>query len=249
MSFAARPLIAARTIERCAGCGVERAVGAAAACRCAVPRWSLFCTRCAKAIGEPVCPHCLEVAQVNGEKLRASLDAALVRHGRLAGATAAADRLASRAEAVLANLGVAAVLPAMPAWAEALADKNRPDPDAIYRSRSQTAAVANLRLEAAAVRVALDALGYSGRPIDEKLSKTVAEARAAAAALATWDGLAAGHEHESALRTAAESLAAGLGAGETMIDTVKNRNLDRLAAAGAARARAVEACAKILEPG
>jgi len=34
-----------------------------------------------------------------------------------------------------------------------------------------------------------------------------------------------------------------------MIDTVKNRNLDRLAAAGAARARAVEACAKVLEPG
>lgn len=244
--FAGASLLAARTVERCAGCGAERAPGTSAPCRCAAPRWSLFCTRCAKAIGEPVCPHCLEVARVNGAKLRGALDAALVRHGGLAGVGGAADRLATRADSVLANFGVRSVLAPMPAWAEALADKNRPDPDAIYRSRSQTAAVANLRLEAAAVRVALDALGYSGLPLDEKLAKLAREARDGAALLASWDGLAAGHDQELALREAAEATSAALSTAETLLGSVKTRNLDRLSAAAAARARAVEAAAKVL---
>jgi hypothetical protein len=108
------------------------------------------------------------------------------------------------------------------------------------------AAVSDLRLEAASVRVALDRLGYLGTPVEDKLSKTVADGSTAAAALAAWDGLAADSVQEHELREAAETLAASDQTTGTLLDSVKRRDLSPLVEAVVRRDRAVTACGRSL---
>jgi len=203
-----RAILAARAIERCAGCRTERPRGSAAACRCAAPRWQPYCTRCVKPFEGDLCPHCLAIAETNGRKLRASLDGLLAREGGLAGAASSLARLRDRVESTLREFGLDSAAAPLPAWATALADPKGALPPGADRSRPKMAAISELRLEEAGLRNALAALGYSGRPSDEKLRKTLDAATAAAAVLAEWDGLSAGAEHEQSLRSAADALAA-----------------------------------------
>lgn len=253
-------LLRARAVERCAACGTERARGTATTCRCATPRWQPFCARCARAFEGEVCPACLEVARANGVKLRAALDAACTRPGAGAAAGSAASRsstpppspldaaiaahhlLRERAARVLANFGIAAQVAPLPAWAARLADSRAPLPPGTEHSRAKMAAVRDLRLEDAAVRVALEALGYNGLPSEEKLERLLAEADAAAAALAAWDGLSAGADADAILRRAADLLVANDAQADRLLETLTRRDLGRLLDAGERRARAVAAC-------
>ena len=237
-----RTLLAARMAERCDGCGAERARGSDAFCRCAQPRWRSFCTRCVKPVDGELCPHCVAVAEANGRKLKTVLDESLARDGGLAGAPSAHARMKSRAEATLREFGIDSAAAPLPEWAARLADKASPLPPGAEHSRPKLNAITELRLEDASVRVALANLGYTGRPTDEKLQKTVAQADDALAVISGWDGLAAGADHEALLRGAAASLSAAIATAGTLMETLRRRDLSRLVEAGVRRARAVRNC-------
>ncbi|MFM7134539.1 MAG: hypothetical protein ACKO0W_09510 [Planctomycetota bacterium] len=241
-SLAGATALDARVVERCAGCA-ERPRGSAGGCRCATPRFAPYCTRCVKTVPGAPCPHCLEVARANGASLGREIDGLLAKHGGRAGAAAAAARLESRVATLLGEFSIDAVAPALPAWAEPLVDAKTP----AERSRAEAAALSDLRLEQAAVRLAIDGLGYAGRPTEEKLRRIVDESRGQSALLASFDGLAAGHEQVGAVRAAASGLASGLATAETLISSVKTRNLDRLSEAASRRDRALAACGKLFK--
>ncbi len=248
-TLSGRAMLAARVSERCETCGVERARGSTAPCRCAAARWRPFCTRCAKPIDGDLCPHCLSVAETNGRKLRANLDAALVRDGGLAGVGATFARLSARATTTLREFGLDSAVEPIPDWAARLADKSIPLPPGAEHSRVKLAAINELRVEDAAVRLALANLGYSGRPTDEKLAKAVEGAGEALALLQSWDGIAAGAEHEQTLRFAAETLAASLQTASTVLESVRRRDLSKLVEASVRRARALRNCQSALGVG
>lgn len=273
----------ARVIERCERCRAERAVGAKTPCRCSEPRWQPFCTRCARAFDATgtiatgdasvaqgiaqgvaqgiagVCPSCLETARTNGAKLKAALDARLARDGGLAGAIAASARLEARVADTLAQFGIAGVVPPLPPFAERLADPAAPLPPGASASRAKMAAISELRLEATAVRLALDKLGYLGQPVETKLARAASETAAAARVLAAWISppdmsgsagpLAADGAHEGELRAASETLAGGLSAAIPLLDSIRNRDLSRLVEAVVRRDRAVRQCGSALGVG
>jgi len=247
--LAGRALLAARVAERCTGCGAERPRGSDAFCRCAAPKWRPFCTRCARAFEGELCPNCLEVAQVNGGKLRTALDEILARDGGLSGAPAAHARMKSRAESTLREFGLDAAIAPLPTWAARLVDKNLALPPGAEHSRPKMAAINELRLEEAAVRLALTNLGYTGKPTDEKLVKTMALAGDSLATLLAWDGLAAGADHEHALTSAASTLSASLATASTLLETIRRRDLSALVEASVRRARAMRACQTALGVG
>lgn len=240
--LSARPLLDARLVERCEACRAERARGTTGSCRCAAPRWRNFCTRCVKPVDGDACPTCLSVAEANGRKLRAVVDEALLRHGKFAGAEDAFATVRARAEGTLREFGIGSVLAAMPDWAVRLADKRVPLPPGAEHSRAKMKAISDLRLEAAAVEVALQALGYGGRPLDHKLVAAIAHGAQAAADLASWDGLSGGGEHEQRVRTAAATLANAIGQVATLVDSLRRRDLSRLVEATVRRQRALRNC-------
>lgn len=199
-----------------------------------------------RAFSGAICPKCLEIATTNGAKFRAWLETRFAREQGLHGALAAHDRLVNRVDNTLREFGLTVVAPPLPAWAERLADKTQPLPPGAAHSKMKLAAISDLRLEAASVRVALDRLGYLGTPVEDKLSKTVADGSTAAAALAAWDGLAADSVQEHELREAAETLAASDQTTGTLLDSVKRRDLSPLVEAVIRRDRAVTACGRSL---
>ena len=241
-----REILCARVSERCEGCGAERARGSEGGCRCTQPNWRNFCTRCLKRIDEDICPHCLAVAEANGRKLKGVLDSQLAREGTIAGVGAAHARIRTRAQSTLREFGIESAAAPLPEWAARIADKNIALPPGAEHSKPKMAAVNELRLEDAGVRLALTNLGYTGRPTDEKLVKTLALAEDALAIIASWDGLATGADHELRLRTAADTLAANLAAAGTLIETLRRRDLSRLVEASVRRARALRNCQSVL---
>ncbi|MEY5061845.1 MAG: hypothetical protein RIS45_1766 [Planctomycetota bacterium] len=241
-----RTLLAARMAERCDGCGAERPRGSDAFCRCTAPKWRPFCTRCARAFEGELCPNCLAVAEVNGRKLRTNLDEILARDGGLAGASAAFARVKARAESTLREFGIDAAVAPLPTWAARLVDKNLALPPGAQHSRPKMAAINELRLEEAAVRLALTNLGYTGKPTDDKLAKTVATAESALGELTSWDGLSAGGEHEQRLSSAASTLSASLSTASTLLETVRRRDLSALVEAAVRRSRALRNCQSAL---
>ena len=277
--LSAEERLRARVVKRCERCRTERAVGSTTACRCSEPAWKLFCTRCVRAFDgnaanganlansnlasanlansnlantnlAGLCPNCVEIARTNGAQLRAALDTRLVRESGLAGAVAAAARLETRATDLLREFGLASVVPPLPDFARRLADPATPLPPGASSSRLKSAAISDLRLEAAAVRIATEKLGYLGTPVEEKLQRVVADARAAAAELSAWLAspvlLAADGAHEAELRAAAEALASALGASTALIDSIRRRDLGPLVEAVVRRDRAVRACSAAL---
>jgi len=246
---AGRERLAAALSERCEACGAERPRGSEAFCRCRAPAWRPFCTRCLKPADEGGCPHCLAIAEANGRKHRVALDETLARHGGLAGIGGGASRIAVRGESALREFGIASVLAPLEPWAALLADKAVPLPPGAEHSRHKMQAINELRLEEAAVRVALADLGYAGTPTDEKLAKSLATARELHASLAAWDGLSAGADHEHALRAAAAALVNALATAESLIETLRRRDLSRLVTAAVRRQRAVRNCQSALGVG
>lgn len=272
--LSAEERLRARVVERCERCRTERAVGSTTACRCSEPAWKLFCTRCVRAFDgnaanganlansnlasanlantnlASLCPNCVEIARTNGAQLRTALDTRLVRESGLAGAIAASARLETRATDLLREFGLASVVPPLPDFARRLADPATPLPPGASSSRVKSAAISDLRLEAAAVRIATEKLGYLGTPVEEKLQRVVADARAAAAELSAWLAspvlLAADGAHEAELRAAAEALGAALGASAALIDSIRRRDLGPLVEAVVRRDRAVRACSAAL---
>jgi len=267
--LSAEERLRARVVERCERCRTERAVGSTTACRCSEPAWKLFCTRCVRAFDgnaanganlasanlansnlAGLCPNCVEIARTNGAQLRTALDTRLVRESGLAGAIAASARLETRATDLLREFGLASVVPPLPDFARRLADPATPLPPGASSSRVKSAAISDLRLEAAAVRIATEKLGYLGTPVEEKHQRVVADARAAAAELSAWLAspvlLAADGAHEAELRAAAEALAAALGASTALIDSIRRRDLGPLVEAVVRRDRAVRACSAAL---
>jgi hypothetical protein len=267
--LSAEERLRARVVERCERCRTERAVGSTTTCRCSEPVWKLFCTRCVRAfdgnaangasLAAPnlsiqglagICPNCVEIARTNSAQLRAALDTRLARESGLAGAIAAAARLETRATDLLREFGLASVVPPLPDFARRLADPATPLPPGASSSRVKSAAISDLRLEAAAVRIATEKLGYLGTPVEEKLQRVVADARAAAAELSAWLAspvlLAADGAHEAELRAAAEALAAALGASAALIDSIRRRDLGPLVEAVVRRDRAIRACSAAL---
>lgn len=240
--LSARALLVERTVERCDTCRAERPRGSAAACRCAEPRWRNFCTRCVKPLDGELCPHCLAVAEANGRKLRVVLDETLARYGGVAGAGNAFATARARAESTLREFGLGSVLTALPEWAVRLADKRVPLPPGAEHSRVKMKAITDLRLEAAAVDVALQALGYGGKPLDDKLAAAVSQGAQAAADLGSWDGLSGGGEHEQDVRTAAATLANAIGQIATLVESLRRRDLSRLVEAAVRRQRALRSC-------
>ena len=130
-----------------------------------------------------------------------------------------------------------------------LVDKNLALPPGAEHSRPKMAAINELRLEEAAVRLVLTNLGYTGRPTDEKLAKTIALAGESLAPLLAWDGLAAGADHEHALSSAASTLSASLATVSTLLETIRRRDLSALVEAAVRRARAMRTCKSILGVG
>ena len=267
--LSAEERLRARVVERCERCRTERAVGSTTACRCSEPAWKLFCTRCVRAFDgnaanganlasanlantnlAGLCPNCVEIARTNGAQLRTALDTRLVRESGLAGAIAASARLETRATDLLREFGLASVVPPLPDFARRLADPATPLPPGASSSRVKSAAISDLRLEAAAVRIATEKLGYLGTPVEEKLQRVVADARAAAAELSAWLAspvlLAADGAHEAELRAAAEALGAALGASAALIDSIRRRDVGPLVEAVVRRDRAVRACSAAL---
>lgn len=186
---------------------------------------------------------------MNGGKLRTALDEILARDGGLSGAPAAHARAKSRAESTLREFGIDAAIAQLPTWAARLVDKNLALPPGAEHSRPKMTAINELRLEDAAVRLALTNLGYAGRPTDEKLAKTVALADESLAGLLAWDGLAAGADHEHALTSAASTLSASLSTASTLLETIRRRDLSPLVEASVRRARAMRACQTALGVG
>ncbi len=252
--LSAEERLRARVVVRCERCRTERAVGSSTTCRCSEPAWKPFCTRCVRSFDASaaagLCPYCVEIARTNGAQLRATLDTRLVRDGGLSGAIAASARLETRASDLLREFGIASVVPPLPDFARRLADPTSPLPPGASSSRVKSAAISDLRLEAAAVRVATEKLGYLGTPVEDKLQRVVAEARAAAADLAAWlavsPPLAADGVHEGELKASAEALAAALGASGALIDSIRRRELGPLVEAVVRRDRAVRACQSAL---
>lgn len=242
-----RPLVAARTVERCGGCRTERAVGSTQPCRCAQPRWTPYCTKCAKAIAGDICEHCLAVATENGRQVRAFIEKNLAARGGVDGAIAHHARLRARVDTTMREFGLDAIVKPLPPWAAQLADKSTPMPPGAERSRVKSGAIRSLRLEDAAVRVAVESLGYSGLPAERKLAATLDSGDRAAAKLARWDGLIAHPEQERELREASESLLAGDAAAATMLETIKKRDVSRVIDAALRRGNAVESCRRALE--
>ena len=246
---AGRDRLAAALSERCDGCGAERPRGSEAFCRCPKPAWRPFCTRCLKPAEGGGCAHCLGVAEVNGRKLRSALDETLARHGGLSGIVASVARTMARGESALREFGIASVLVPLEPWAARLADKTAPLPPGAEHSRPKMQAIGELRLEEAGVRVALADLGYTGAPTDDKLAKSLASPRELLAGLTGWDGLSAGAEHEHALRASAAALVNALATAESLIETLRRRDLSRLVTAAVRRQRAVRSCQTALGVG
>lgn len=240
------PIIAARTAERCESCRTERALGADTPCRCAAPRWRRFCTKCVRAIDSDVCPHCLAVATENGRQVRHSLEKSLASRGGLAGALEHHARLRTRVAATMREFGVASLVPPIPEWATRLVDKRIPLPPGAEHSRPKMSAISDLRLEDAAVRVALDALGYMGLPAETKLEAALRAGDEAADLLAGWDGVLGHASQEAALRQATESLLASDALAATVLETIKSRDVSRLVDAARRRTRALGACERAL---
>lgn len=240
------PIIAARTAERCESCRTERALGADTPCRCAAPRWRRFCTKCVRAIDSDVCPHCLAVATENGRQVRHSLEKSLASRGGLAGALEHHARLRTRVAATMREFGVASLVPPIPEWATRLVDKRIPLPPGAEHSRPKMSAISDLRLEDAAVRVALDALGYMGLPAETKLEAALRAGDEAADLLAGWDGVLGHASQEAALRQATESLLASDALAATVLETIKTRDVSRLVDAARRRTRALGACERAL---
>ena len=240
------PLIAARTVERCEGCRTERPRGSDARCRCAAPRWRWFCTKCARAIDDEVCGHCLAVATENGRQLQVALEKALASRGGVAGAIAHHTRLRARVESMMREFSLHAVLTPLPEWAARLADKSAPLPPGAEHSRPKMTAIADLRLEDAAVRVAVEALGYAGFPAETKLDAAIETGDSESAKLAGWDGLIALGPQERELRHASESLLAADALAATILETIKKRDMSRVVDAAVRRGRAVDACRQVL---
>ena len=237
-----KPLIAARTVERCEGCRTERPLGTATPCRCATPRWRMFCTTCVRPIDEPVCPHCLAVATENGRQLREALEKTLSARGGLAGALEHHGRLRARVERAMGEFSLRTVLTPLPDWAARLLDKSAPLPPGVEHSRIKMNAVANLRLEDAGVRVALDSLGYAGLPAESKLAGAIEAGDSAAAILAAWDGLVASARQAQELRGASDGLLAADALAATLLESIKKRDVSRIVDAAVRRGRAVDAC-------
>jgi hypothetical protein len=99
-----------------------------------------------------------------------------------------------------------------------------------------------LRLEEAAVRLALDGLAYSGLPTEQRLQSAVASGDSAAASLASWDGLVASPAQDHALREAARTILSTDSLAATLLESIKKRDLGRLVEAAVRRGRALEAC-------
>ncbi len=237
-----RPQLEARTVERCERCRVERALGSAAPCRCAQPAWKPYCVRCARSIAGPICPQCLEVAETNGRQLRATLETILAARGGVAGALAAHDELKGRVTRALREFSIPNVVPPLPEWAATLADPRAPLPPGTEHSRTKMEAARALRLEEAAVRLALEGLAYSGLPTEQRLHSAVASGDSAAASLAAWDGLVASPAQDHALREAARTILSTDSLAATLLESIKKRDLGRLVEAAVRRGRALEAC-------
>lgn len=244
-----RSLLAARVSERCAGCSAERPRGSDAFCRCAAPNWQPFCTRCARPFHGELCPNCLAVAEVNGRKLRTTIDEILARDGGLSGASSAEARMRARAESTLSEFGIDAVVAPLPKWAARLVDKNLALPPGAEHSRPKMGAINELRVEDAAVRLALTNLGYTGRPTDEKLAKTLGIATESLADLTSWDGLSAGADHDRVLSSSASTLSASLATASTLLETIRRRDLSALVEATVRRSRAIRNCQTALGVG
>jgi hypothetical protein len=240
------PIIAARTVERCESCRTERALGADTPCRCAAPRWRRFCTKCVRAIDSDVCPHCLAVATENGRQVRHSLEKSLASRGGFAGALEHHARLRTRVAATMREFALAELVPAIPEWATRLVDKRIPLPPGAEHSRPKMSAISDLRLEDAAVRVALDALGYMGLPAETKLEAALRAGDEAADLLAGWDGVLGHASQEAALRQVTESLLASDALAATVLETIKTRDVSRLVDAARRRTRALGACERAL---
>jgi hypothetical protein len=241
-----RELLAERVVERCEGCRAERARGNDAFCRCAQPDWRPFCTRCVKTVEGELCPNCLAVAEANGAKLRIQLDEVLARYGGLAGIGKAFDAARSRAESTLREFGIGSAVSPLPEWALRLSDKRVPLPPGAEHSRVKMQAVNALRLEAASVELALSRLGYTGQQADDRLAAAIATGSAALAHLSQWDGLAAGAEHEHALRESAAITANAVTNATQLIDSIRRRDLGALVEASVRRQRAVRECETVL---
>jgi hypothetical protein len=206
-----------------------------------------------------ICPSCLDTARTNGLKLRALLDSRLGRDGGLDGAIAASARLETRVADTLAQFGLATAVPQLPPLLARLADPAAPLPLATTTSRSKMAAISELRLEVAAVRLSLDKLGYLGYPVEMKLSRVIADTAAAARALSGWISppdlttstgpLAADGAHEGELRSTAETLAGGLSAAIPLLHSIRTRDLGPVVEASVRRQRAVEGCQRALGVG
>lgn len=240
------PLVAARTVERCESCRTERALGADTPCRCAAPRWRRFCTKCVRDIDSDVCPHCLAVATENGRQVRLALEKLLASRGGLAGALEHHARLRTRVAATMREFGVASLVPPIPEWATRLVDKRIPLPPGAEHSRPKMSAISDLRLEDAAVRVALEALGYMGLPAETKLEAALRAGDEAADLLGGWDGVLGHASQEAALRQATESLLASDALAATVLETIKTRDVSRLVDAARRRTRALGACERAL---
>jgi hypothetical protein len=197
----------------------------------------------------PLCPSCVEIATVNGAKLRVALDARLVGLARLPDLAAAWGRIETRAREALAMFGLDAAVAPLPEWAARLSDKTRPLPPGADSSRTKRDAVGALRLEDAGVRLALERLGYLGRPVEEKLRRALDSGAAATALLAGWDGLAASAEHEHELREAADALMVAVQTTRTLVDSLRTRDLGPVVEAAVRRQRAVEGCQRALGVG
>ncbi|MBI1303426.1 MAG: hypothetical protein GC172_06525 [Phycisphaera sp.] len=237
-----RPQLEARTVERCERCRVERPLGSSAACRCVQPAWKPYCVRCARVIEGTICPHCLEVAETNGRQLRATLEGILAPRGGIAGALAAHERLKDRVTRAMTEFSISSALPVLPDWAMSLADPRAPLPPGTEHSRTKMEAARALRLEEAAVRLALDGLAYSGLPTEQRLQSAVGSGDSAAASLASWDGLVASPAQDHALREAARTLLSTDSLAATLLESITKRDLGRLVEAAVRRGRALEAC-------
>lgn len=240
------PLIAARTVERCEGCRAERAIGAETSCRCLEPRWRRYCTKCARFIDDDVCPHCLAVGSENGRQVRARLERLLAARSGFVGAVEHHARLRARVESALREFSLRALLKPLPEWAAALADKRTPLPPGAEHSRPKMAAISELRLEDAGVRVALESLGYLGLPAETKLETALEAGDAAAMLLSGWDGVLGHAGQEAELCHAAEMLLASDALAGTVLESIKTRDVSRVVDAAVRRGRAVDNCRRVL---
>ena len=200
-------------------------------------------------ITDEICPHCLHVAQTNGSKLRTALDQRLAREQGISGAITAFMRMRDRCVTTMREFAIDTVLAPLPPWAPTLIDAKLPPPPGAEHSRAKMRAIGELRLEDASVRLALEALGYGGKPTEEKLTRTLALGDAAVATLTAWDNLAIDREHEQSLREAVEAIVVNTQLAGTLLESLRRRDLTRLIEASVRRARALDACRQTLGVG